>query len=162
MAARGPGGGGGIGRGSSGGMRGGGSSGKSNVTKIGSKKTMGKTEIKVRAKTDKVRKSPAAEDVRKGNLDNLKKTFGKPKATANNKTTSATLGKKKTTMTRKNNSPFGPVAAGIVKPKVAPKSPKLNTKAKAAIVATAATANAVRISKNKSKSVPVPRDRKKQ
>jgi hypothetical protein len=134
----------GGGKGSGGGMRSGGSSSKSNVTKITNKKTMGKTEVKLRAKTDKVRKSPAAEDIRKGNLDNLKKTFGKPK------------------VTKKNNSPFGPVAAGIVKPKVAPKSPKLNAKAKAAIAATAATANAVRISKNKSKSVPVPRDRKKQ
>lgn len=134
---------GGAGRGGNG-MRSGGSSGKSNVTKIGSKKTMGKTEIKVRTKTDKIRKSPAAEDMRKGNLDNFKKTFGKPK------------------VTKKNNSPFGPVAAGIVKPKVAPKSPKLNAKAKAAIGVTAATANAVRISKNKKKSVPVPRDRKKQ
>jgi len=141
MAAKGQGGGGGYG---GGGMRGGGSSGKSNVTKIGSKKTMGKTEVKLRAKTDKIRKSPAAEDMRKGNLDNLKKTFGKPK------------------VTQKNKSPFGPVAAGIVKPKVAPKSPKLNTKAKAAIVATAATANAARISKNKSKSVPVPRNPRKQ
>lgn len=134
----------GGGKGNGGGLRSGGGSGKSNVTKIGNKKTMGKTEIKVRAKTDKVRKSPAAEDMRKGNLDNLKKTFGKSK------------------VTKKNNSPFGPVAAGIVKPKAAPKSPKLNNKAKAAIGATAATANAVRISKNKKKSEPVPRNPRKQ
>lgn len=79
MAAKGQSGGGGYG-GGGGAMRGGGGSSKSNVTKIGSKKTMGKTEIKLRAKTDKVRKSPAVEDMRKGNLDNLKKTFGKPKA----------------------------------------------------------------------------------
>lgn len=123
---------------------GGGGSSKSNVTKIGSKKTMGKTEIKVRAKTDKVRRSPAAEDMRKGNLNNFKKTFGKQK------------------VTKKNNSPFGPVAAGIVKPKAAPKKPKLNTKAKAAIGVTAATANAVRINKNKKKSEPVPRNPRKQ
>jgi hypothetical protein len=143
MASKTPGGGGGFGRGSSG-SGGGGGGKKTNVTKITNKKTMGKTEAKLRAKTDKVRKSPAAEDMRKGNLDNLKKTFGKPK------------------VTQKNKSPFGPVAAGIVKPKVAPKSPKLNAKAKVAIGVTAATANAVRISKNKKKSVPVPRDRKKQ
>lgn len=133
--------GGGMGRGSSGMPTGGTGKAKSNVTKIGSKKTMGKTEIKVRAKTDKVRRSPAAEDMRKGNLDNLKKTFGKQK------------------VTKKNNSPFGPIAAGIVKPKA---TPKLNAKAKAAIGATAATANAVRINKNKKKSEPVPRNPRKQ
>lgn len=136
--------GGGMGRGSSGMPTGGTGKAKSNVTKIGSKKAMGKTEIKVRAKTDKVRRSPAAEDMRKGNLDNLKKTFGKQK------------------VTKKNNSPFGPVAAGIVKPKAAPKKPKLNTKAKAAIGVTAATANAVRINKNKKKSEPVSRNPRKQ
>lgn len=149
---------GGAGRGGNG-MRTGGGSGKSNVTKISNKKTMGKTEIKVRAKTDKVRKSPAAEDMRKGNLDNLKKTFGKPK------------------VAKKNNSPFGPVAAGIVKPKAAPKKPvTLTTRGKVvATVGTGAAAvgttkamkkagekNAERIRKNKSKSVPVPRNPRKQ
>jgi hypothetical protein len=124
---------------------GGGGRSKSNVVKITNKKTMGKTEAKVRVKTDKIRKSPAAEDMRKGNLDNLKKTFGKQK------------------VTKKNNSPFGPVAAGIVKPaKAASKSPKLNAKAKTTIVVAGATANAVRIKKNKSKSEPVPRNPRKQ
>jgi hypothetical protein len=101
----------GGGKGSGGGMRTGGGSGKagkpkSNVTKIGSKKPMSVAEQKARVKIDRIKKSPAAEDIRKGNLDNLKKTFAKPK------------------VTRKNNSPFGPVAAGIVKTKPKPKGKK--------------------------------------
>ena len=65
-----------------GGMPTGGGSGKSNITKIGNKKTMSKTEAKVRVKTDRIKKSPAAEDIRKGNLNNLKKTVGKSKVNA--------------------------------------------------------------------------------
>jgi hypothetical protein len=102
----------GGGKGSGGGMRTGGGSGKagkpkSNVTKIGSKKPMSAAEQKARVKIDRIKKSPAAEDIRKGNLDNLRKTYG--------------LSPQKPKVTRKNNSPFGPVAAGIVKPKPKPK-----------------------------------------
>lgn len=46
-----------------GGMPTGGGSGKSNVTKISNKKTMSKTEAKVRVKTDRIKKSPAAKDI---------------------------------------------------------------------------------------------------
>ena len=46
-----------------GGMPTGGGSGKSNVTKISNKKTMSKTEAKVRVKTDRMKKSPAAKDI---------------------------------------------------------------------------------------------------
>jgi hypothetical protein len=151
MPAKGQSGGGGLG---GGGMRGGGGSGRSGgqkkIVSISTKKPLTPAQIKareVKARVDKVKKSEAAQDLKSKNLNNFNKKFDrKPRAA----------------VTKKNNSPFGPVAAGIVKPKVAPKSPKLNNRAKAAIGVTAATANAVRISKNKKKSVPVPRDRKKQ
>ncbi len=53
----------GGGKGSGGCLRSGGGSSKSNVTKISNKKTMGKTEAKVRVKTDRMKKSPAAKDI---------------------------------------------------------------------------------------------------
>ena len=91
------------------------------VVNISSKKPLTSTQIKTReakARVDRVKKSDAAKDLKNRNLDNFNKKFDrKPKDTAKNKTTSAALSKKKTTMTKKNNSPFGPVAAGIVKPK---------------------------------------------
>jgi hypothetical protein len=43
---------------------GGGGRVKSNVTKISNKKTMSKTEAAVRVKTDRMKKSPAAKDIR--------------------------------------------------------------------------------------------------
>ena len=104
--------GGGMGRGSSGAGGGGKKSPKpkSNVIKMSTKKPMSAAEQKVKVKTDKIKKSPAAQDVRRGNLDNLRKTFN--------------LSPQKPKVTRKNNSPFGPVAAGIVKPKPGPKGKK--------------------------------------
>ena len=97
----------GRGKGGGGGIRSGGTSGsttkpvkpKSNVIKMSTRKPMSAAEQKARAGLDRIKKSPAAEDVRNRNLNNLKKTFGKPK------------------VTRKNNSPFGPVASGKVTPK---------------------------------------------
>ena len=92
----------GGGKGSGGGLRTGsnvsksGTKAKTNVTKIKNKKSMSPVEVKARVKVDRIKKSPAAEDVRKGNLNNLKKTFAKPK------------------------SKFGPIASG----KATPKNPK--------------------------------------
>jgi hypothetical protein len=61
-----------------GGMPTGGGGGKSNVTKIGNKKTMSKTEAKVRVKTDRIKKSPAAKDIRA--IKNAVKLNNKAKA----------------------------------------------------------------------------------
>jgi hypothetical protein len=130
--------GGGWGRGSSGNPTGGGGRAKSNVTKIGNKKTMGKTEAKVRVKTDRIKKSRAAEDMRKGNLDNLKKTFAKPK----------TASKPVSLTTRGKATAIAGTGVAIVGTTKGMKK--------------AGEKNAERIRKNKSKSVPVPRDRKKQ
>jgi hypothetical protein len=63
----------------------------------------------VKARLDRVKKSEAAQDLKNRNLDNFNKKFDrKPRAA----------------VTRKNNSPFGPVAAGIVKTKPKPKGKK--------------------------------------
>jgi hypothetical protein len=114
MASKTPGGGGGFGRGSSG--SGGGGGGKKtptkSVTNIKTKKALTPAQIKareVKARVDRVKKSEAAQDLKNKNLDNFNKRFDrKPRAA----------------ITRKNNSPFGPVAAGIVKTKPKPKGKK--------------------------------------
>jgi L-lactate utilization protein LutC len=88
------------------------------VVSISTKKPLTSTQMKTRnakARVDRVKKSEAAEDLKNKNLDNFNRKFDrKPKTAA----------KKKTTVTRKNNSQFGPVAAGIVKPKPKGKGPR--------------------------------------
>lgn len=89
---------------------GGGSSKKTNVTSIRTKKSLTPAQVRALAAAQKAKKvakkvanSPAAEDIRKGNLDNFNKIVrNKP-------------------VKKKVNSPFGPIAAGIVKPKPMPK-----------------------------------------
>jgi hypothetical protein len=113
MASKTPGGGGGLGRGSSGSGGGGGGKPKPKpVTNIKTKKALTPAQIKareVKARVDRVKKSEAAQDLKNKNLDNFNKRFDrKPRAA----------------ITRKNNSPFGPVAAGIVKTKPKPKGKK--------------------------------------
>jgi hypothetical protein len=105
---------GGAGRGGNG--VGGGGGGKKtptkSVTNIKTKKALTPAQIKareVKARVDRVKKSEAAQDLKNKNLDNFNKRFDrKPRAA----------------ITRKNNSPFGPVAAGIVKTKPKPKGKK--------------------------------------
>lgn len=101
--------GGGMGRGSSGAAGGG---GKKTITNIKTKKALTPAQVKARelkVRVDRVKKSEAAQDLKNKNLNNFNKKFDrKPRAT----------------VTKKNNSPFGPVAAGIVKPKPKPKGPR--------------------------------------
>jgi hypothetical protein len=113
MAAKGQSGGGGLG---GGGMRGGGSTGRSGgqkkVVSISTKKPLTPAQIKARelkARVDRVKKSEAAQDLKNKNLNNFNKKFDR---------------KPRPTVTKKNNSPFGPVAAGMVKPKPKPKGPR--------------------------------------
>ena len=88
--------------------RGGGA--KSNVVRMSDKKKLTPAQVKALAVAQKakavakrVANSPAAEDIRKGNLDNFNRIVrNKPP----------------------KKSPFGPVAAGIVKPKPKPKGKK--------------------------------------
>jgi len=87
-----------------------GGSKKTNVTSMKTGKSLTPAQVKAlsvaqKAKLTarKVANSPAAEDIRKGNLDNFNRIVrNKPKQV--------------------NKSPFGPVAAGLVKPKSTPKS----------------------------------------
>lgn len=81
---------------------------KTNVTSMRTGKSLTPAQVRALAAAQKAKKvakkvanSPAAEDIRKGNLDNFNKIVrGKaPKAK------------------RVNNSPFGPIASGKVKPK---------------------------------------------
>lgn len=106
---------GGAGRGGNG-MRSGGGSGKAGTQKkvvnISTKKPLTPAQIKareVKARVERVKKSEAAQDLKNRNLNNFNKKFDrKPRAA----------------VTKKNNSPFGPVAAGIVKTKPKPKGKK--------------------------------------
>lgn len=81
------------------------------VVSISTKKPLTPAQIKareVKARVERVKKSEAAQDLKNKNLNNFNKRFDrKPRAT----------------VTKKNNSPFGPVAAGIVKP-TKPKGPR--------------------------------------
>ena len=100
--------GGGMGRGSSGA----GGGGKKAITNIKTKKALTPAQVKARelkVRVDRVKKSEAAQDLKNRNLDNFNKRFDR---------------KPRTPITKKNNSPFGPVAAGIVKPKPKPKGPR--------------------------------------
>lgn len=113
MAAKNPGGG-GMGRGSSGNAGGGG--GKptkpKTVTDIKTKKALTPAQIKARnlkIRVNKIKKSEAAEDLKNKNLNNFNKRFDR---------------KPRPPVTKKNNSPFGPVAAGIVKPTPKGKGPR--------------------------------------
>jgi hypothetical protein len=119
MPAKNPSGGGGMGRGGSG--NGGGGGGKpikpkpvkpKPITNIKTKKPLTPAQIearKLKIRVDRIKKSEAAEDLKNRNLNNFNKRFDrKPRAA----------------VTRKNNSPFGPVAAGIVKTKPKPKGKK--------------------------------------
>lgn len=98
----------GKGSSSSGGNARGGSK-KTNVTSMRTRKKLTPAQVKAlgaaqkaKATAKKVANSPAAEDIRKGNLDNFNRIVrNKPKQV--------------------KKSPFGPVAAGIVKPKPMPK-----------------------------------------
>lgn len=84
------------------GARGGRAKPKTNVRDIKTGKALTPSQVKARAKVDRFKKSPAAEDMRKGNLDNFNKIVrGKVKPA--------------------NKSVFGPIATGKVKPKPKPK-----------------------------------------
>jgi ribosomal protein S30 len=113
MASKTPGGGGGFGRGSSGSVGRAGKAGtQKKVVSISTKKALTPAQIKARelkARVDRVKKSEAAQDLRNKNLNNFNKKFDR---------------KPRPAVTKKNNSPFGPVAAGIVKPKPKPKGKK--------------------------------------
>lgn len=84
----------------------GGSRKTTNVKSFRTGKTLTPKQVKAHAAKQKVtdtakkiKKSPMAEDIRKGNLDNFNRIFR-----------------------GKGKSPFGPVASGIVKPKPKPKT----------------------------------------
>jgi len=86
--------------------------GQKKVISISTKKPLTPAQIKARelkARVDRVKKSEAAQDLRNKNLNNFNKRFDR---------------KPRPTITKKNNSPFGPVAAGMVKPKPKPKGPR--------------------------------------
>jgi hypothetical protein len=84
--------------------------GKSNVVRMSDKKKLTPAQVKAlavaqkaKATAKRIANSPAAEDIRRGNLDNFNRIVrNKPV----------------------KKSPFGPVAAGIVKPKPKPKGKK--------------------------------------
>jgi hypothetical protein len=76
--------------------------GQKKVVSISTKKALTPAQIKARelkARVDRVKKSEAAQDLKNRNLNNFNKRFDK---------------KSKPTVTKKNNSPFGPVASGMV------------------------------------------------
>ena len=121
MPAKNPSGGGGMGRGGSGGGGGGGKPSKpinpkpvklKTVTDIKTRKALTPAQIKARnlkIRVNKIKNSEAAEDLKNKNLNNFNKRFDR---------------KPRPSVTKKNNSPFGPVAAGIVKPTPRGKGPR--------------------------------------
>lgn len=82
---------------------------RTNVVNMRTGKAMTPKQVKARAKIDRIKKSPAAEDMRKGNLNNLKKTV-------------RNIRQERAVRIAKKASPFGPVRSGKVKP--TPPKPK--------------------------------------
>lgn len=82
------------------------------ITDIKTKKALTPAQIearKLKVRVDRIKKSEAAEDLKNRNLNNFNKRFDR---------------KPRPAITKKNNSPFGPVAAGIVKPTPKGKGPR--------------------------------------